>query len=103
MTYDSQFLLTEMMIEEFFDDSSSSLSSESDSEVMDTRNNEIVLMVTQWIVANKMKRKHAGSQMGRLAFQRNRVVDHDTIMVDYFVPGCTYPGYMFWRRFHRSE
>lgn len=91
------------MIEEFFNDSLSSSSSESASEVMNTVGDEIVLMAAQWTAAIRTKRKCAGLQMSHLTFHPNRVVDHNLRMSNYFVPGCTYPSYMIYRRFHTSQ
>lgn len=52
---------------------------------------------------NRNEEKRARSQMGRLTFQRNRVSGHNLLMVDYFVPGATFPGYLFCRCFRMSE
>lgn len=71
--------MTELM---FFHDSSPDSSSESESEMMENEEDEIMLMIVEWIASTGRKRQRPGSQVGRARFCRNKYVGHERLMLD---------------------
>ena len=52
---------------------------------MDAEEDEVILMVAEWMASMGMKRTCLRSQVGRATFGRNKFQGHGWLVLDYFV------------------
>jgi hypothetical protein len=67
--------------------------------MLDDDMEQFVLLLAAKELQEPFRKKRRGSKVGRLCIPRNRMLDNELLMQDYFAQVPTYPAHLFRRRY----